>query len=268
MGKLSKYFSLLKFSLRNPKIGAEMVKIAQDVQSDSKEVLKSHTVEGISLDTFLEDFFPNTGLTKLLLKDEISELENRIKKFLESLENEKFPSQKKPYPTDYSIQEDSRLLLYALCRIIQPSIVVETGVAYGISSSYILHALKKNGKGTLYSIDDTFRPWETSEMIGAAIPDKLKENWKLIIGKSADKLKEISLLEKNIDIFLHDSLHTYKNMQFEFELMWPCIKKNGFLLSDDIADNNAFFDFYSTKKIIPNLLKNKNEKISLGILKK
>jgi hypothetical protein len=54
MSKLSKYFSLLKFSLRNPKIGAEMVKIAQDVQSDSKDVLKNHTVKGISLDTFLK----------------------------------------------------------------------------------------------------------------------------------------------------------------------------------------------------------------------
>jgi len=268
MGRISKYFSLLKFSLRNPKSGAEMIKIAQDTQSDSKEILKNHTVEGISLDRFLKDFYPNSGFTKLLLKEEISELENGIKKFLESLENEKFPSQKKPYPTDYSIQEDSRLLLYALCRIIQPSIVVETGVAYGISSSYILHALKKNGKGTLHSIDDTFRPWETSEMIGAAIPDKLKENWKLIIGKSTEKLKEISSLEKDIDIFLHDSLHTYKNMQFEFELMWPCIKKNGFLISDDISDNNAFIDFYSTKKIIPILLKNEENEISLGILRK
>ncbi len=268
MSKLSKYFSLLKFSLRNPKIGAEMVKIAQDVQSDSKDVLKNHTVKGISLDTFLKDFFPNTGLSKLLLKEEISSLENKIKTFLESLENETFPSEKKPYPTDYSIQEDSRLLLYALCRIIQPSIVVETGVAYGISSSYILHALKKNGKGTLYSIDDTFRPWETNKMIGAAIPNELRENWKLIIGKSSDKLKEISVSLKDIDIFLHDSLHTYKNMYFEFELMWPHIKKNGFLISDDISDNNAFVDFYSTKKIDPSLLKNNEEKIFLGVLKK
>tara|TARA_Y100000590_G_scaffold413793_1_gene510000 strand:+ start:434 stop:1240 length:807 start_codon:yes stop_codon:yes gene_type:complete len=268
MSKISKYFSLLKFSLRNPKSGAEMIKIAQDTQSDSKEILKKHTIEGISLDKFLEDFFPNSGLTKSLLKEEIFDLENKIKKFLKSLENEKFPSQKKPYPTDYSIQEDSRLLLYALCRIIQPSIVVETGVAYGISSSYILHALKKNGKGTLHSIDDTFRPWETSKMIGAAIPDELRENWKLVIGKSSDKLKEISLSLKDIDIFLHDSLHTYKNMYFEFELMWSYIKKNGFLLSDDISDNNAFIDFYSTKKMIPSLLKNEEEKILLGILRK
>ncbi len=105
-------------------------------------------------------------------------------------------------------------------------------------------------------------------MIGAAIPNELRENWKLIIGKSSDKLKEISVSLKDIDIFLHDSLHTYKNMYFEFELMWPHIKKNGFLISDDISDNNAFVDFYSTKKIAPSLLKNNEEKIFLGVLKK
>jgi len=268
MNKISKYFSLLKFSLKNPKSGAEMVKIAQDTQNDSKEILKNHTVKGKSLNEFLKDFFSDSRFTESVFRDEISDLEISLKKFLDSLEKEEFPSEKKPYPTDYSIQEDSRLLLYGLCRIIQPLVVVETGVAYGISSSYILHALKKNGKGTLYSIDDTFRPWETKKMIGAAIPDGLKQNWKLMIGKSSDKLKEISSSMKNIDIFLHDSLHTYKNMYFEFNLMWPCIKKNGFLLSDDISDNNAFIDFYLAKKIIPNILKNENEKNSLGILKK
>tara|TARA_Y100000590_G_scaffold460592_1_gene620242 strand:- start:126 stop:350 length:225 start_codon:yes stop_codon:yes gene_type:complete len=74
MNKISKYFSLLKFSLKNPKSGAEMIKIAQDTQSDSKDILKIHTAEGITLDTFLEDFFPNSGLTRSLLKDEISNL--------------------------------------------------------------------------------------------------------------------------------------------------------------------------------------------------
>ena len=268
MNKISKYFSLLKFSLKNPKNGAEMFKIAQDVQADSKEVLREHIVGGKLFDEFLIDNFPDCKFSKISLKKEVYDLEIKLEKFLKSLEDNEFPSKRKPYPTDYSIQEDSRLLLYGLCRIIQPSIVVETGVAYGISSSYILHALKKNGKGTLYSIDDTFRPWETKKMIGAAIPDELKENWELTIGKSSDKLKEIILSIENIDIFLHDSLHTYKNMSFEFNLMWPHIKKNGFLLSDDILDNNAFLDFYSIKKIIPELLKNQHGKISLGIIKK
>ena len=57
MNKISKYFSLLKFSLKNPKSGAEMIKIAQDTQADSKEALKIHSVKGKTLDKLFEDFF-------------------------------------------------------------------------------------------------------------------------------------------------------------------------------------------------------------------
>ena len=94
----------------------------------------------------------------------------------------------------------------------KPKIIVETGVAYGKSSSYILKALKDNGFGKLYSIDFTFRPWETKEMIGSAIPEELKENWNFNFGPSSKKLKKVLLELNTIDIFLHDSLHTFKNM--------------------------------------------------------
>jgi len=44
-------------------------------------------------------------------------------------------------------------LLYYLIRVIKPAIVVETGVASGISSLFILQALNDNDYGHLYSID-------------------------------------------------------------------------------------------------------------------
>ena len=44
------------------------------------------------------------------------------------------------------------LLQYAVVRAFQPKIIVETGVANGVSSAYILLALQANGRGTLYSI--------------------------------------------------------------------------------------------------------------------
>jgi hypothetical protein len=42
---------------------------------------------------------------------------------------------------------------YAAIRARKPSCVVETGNADGVSSSYFLPALRKNGKGKLHSID-------------------------------------------------------------------------------------------------------------------
>jgi predicted O-methyltransferase YrrM len=41
-------------------------------------------------------------------------------------------------------------------RKIKPKIVVETGVSFGITSSFILQAMEENGFGTLYSIDLLF----------------------------------------------------------------------------------------------------------------
>ena len=44
-------------------------------------------------------------------------------------------------------------LCYLACRLVEPAVVVETGVAYGVSSAYVLRALETNGRGTLHSID-------------------------------------------------------------------------------------------------------------------
>ena len=144
-----------------------------------------------------------------------------------------------------------------LCKTIKPEKIVETGVAYGLSSMYILQALKENNKGTLYSIDSVFSPWQSKETIGAAIPNELRDRWKFIFGSSSEKLKNILSDLNQIDIFFHDSLHTYKNMIFEFETSWPFITTNGFLISDDIGDNNAFYDFITKVKKSPFILSQK-----------
>lgn len=44
-----------------------------------------------------------------------------------------------------------------LVRILRPTVVIETGVANGISSAFILKALDKNNEGMLYSIDLHYR---------------------------------------------------------------------------------------------------------------
>jgi predicted O-methyltransferase YrrM len=49
--------------------------------------------------------------------------------------------------------EGACTLLYAICRILLPRIVVETGVASGFSSASMLQALEDNEVGELYSID-------------------------------------------------------------------------------------------------------------------
>ena len=106
-------------------------------------------------------------------------------------------------------------------------------------------------------------------MIGNAIPNEIQDRWKLVNGTSSEKLNELFQSIKKPDIFLHDSLHTYKNMLLEFQTAWPFIKNGGFLLSDDVIGNNAFLEFYLANNGYPTLLENEeNSKITMGIIRK
>ena len=146
--------------------------------------------------------------------------------------------------------------LYVLVRALKPDIFVETGVSGGESSTFILQAMEDNKKGKLYSVDfpqaivekglTTISPEETSS--GWLIPDYLKHRWDLTLGKSEDVLSPLLKKLGKIDIFFHDSLHTYDHMLFEYNTCWNYIKDNGILISDDIAVMNGrghspFVDF-------------------------
>ena len=133
------------------------------------------------------------------------------------------------------------LVLFALCRKVRPDTVVETGVAAGVSSAYILCALEANKHGALHSID--LPSWLGARQSGWLIPDYLRHRWQLILGSSSETLSP--LLEKlgTVDIFLHDSEHSYKNMFWEYQTAWAHLKTGGILLSHNIDVNDAFPDF-------------------------
>jgi len=263
---MSLYLNLLKYSLKNPKRGLGLLESAYQSKED-KQHLHVYDNERVEFKQSLNGLFPSTDIPFLEFDQDTISLRNHLEEFQKKLEIQKFPSIEKPYPIDYSLEEQSGMFLYSLCRIVKPKIIVETGVAYGRSSSYILQALNDNKMGKLYSIDFTFRPWESKSMIGSAIPNNLKHRWEFIFGTSAEKLKPILNKLEKIDIFLHDSLHTFKNMMFEFETAWPFIKDDGFLLSDDILGNAAFFDFYS-KFGGQHTVLSQGDKSAMGILQK
>jgi len=162
-------------------------------------------------------------------------------KFRDNLEkNRRNVGRGRSYSRGISVGAELSNILYELCRYFNPDIVVETGVARGISSSYILGALEANNKGHLYSID---MPGEEEGESGWLIPDYLKHRWHLTTGRTADKLQPLLAGLSKIDIFLHDSEHTYENMTWEFRLTWQHLKPGGLLLSHNIDYNDAFTDF-------------------------
>ena len=269
MNKSIFYLSLLKYFIKNPKNG--VVTLQSKFESlNKRKSQSSEKIQDMDMINALHLLFPNNSLSLNDLQNELNELNEHKKNFFKKIENLEYPSKEKPYPANYSMDDKSNFFIYALCRITKPNIIVETGVAYGLSSMYILHALHKNSIGKLYSFDSIFRPWESKKMIGSIIPDELKANWEFINERSSDKLKPLLNKIGKVDIFIHDSLHTYRNMMYEFKTAWPFIKNNGFLISDDISDNNAFADF-CTQNITNQSITVKQEgisKSSLGVIQK
>ncbi len=151
-------------------------------------------------------------------------------------------------------------LIYAMCRVLHPDVVVETGVASGVSTAYILEALDRNNKGRLYSVDlpvyeddlsaevpdyrtrpITFVP--LGKEVGWVVPANLRKRWILRLGSSANMLPHILKEAGSVDMFLHDSEHSFKNMMWEFETVWRELSEGGVLLADDVGMNSAFTDF-------------------------
>jgi predicted O-methyltransferase YrrM len=124
--------------------------------------------------------------------------------------------------------------LYLLVRAARPRIVVETGVLYGASSAHLLAALARNGDGTLYSLEIGRRPEEPAHEY--FVPDEVRERWRLSIGDSRWGLPAVMERTAPVDMFYHDSLHTYDHMIWEFGTALPYLAPGGLLASDDVLN--------------------------------
>src|SRR5262249_54929544 len=78
---------------------------------------------------------------------------------------------------------------------------------------------------------------------GWMVPKRLQPRWSLHLGAVETLLPNLLQQLGPIDLFVHDSLHTYEHMRFEFELAYPHLKPGGLLLADDALWNPAFLDF-------------------------
>jgi predicted O-methyltransferase YrrM len=129
--------------------------------------------------------------------------------------------------------------LYGLTRWLRPEVLVESGGFIGISSAFILKALadEKLATSKLYSIELS----EDCEQ-GALIPEDLLGGFVPMRGRIEDLLKSDRLPE-SVDMFLHDSSHSYRHMLWEFRAFWPRLRDGGLLVSHDVQMNAAFPEF-------------------------
>jgi predicted O-methyltransferase YrrM len=125
---------------------------------------------------------------------------------------------------------------------LRPRAVVETGVARGLSSRVILEALERSGAGRLWSIDIPALDATLGSQTGAAVPGWLRDRWTYVSGTSRRRLPGLLAQLGEIDLFVHDSSHTERNLRFELTRAWERMR-SGVLIADDIDRNPAFGAF-------------------------
>jgi hypothetical protein len=133
--------------------------------------------------------------------------------------------------------------IWYLTRQLRPRNVIETGVAHGVTSRFILEALERNGSGHLWSIDRPPLEREWHEQIGIAVDARVRHRWSYIRGSSRQRLPAVLSRLGEIDIFVHDSLHSERNVRFELDQAWLALRNGGAIVVDDIDVNRGFRSF-------------------------
>ena len=180
----------------------------------------------------LEERFGDVG--RVLSEPALREVEERTRRLLADIRGED------PFMRRWAADSLLARLCYLLCRLLRPRVVLETGVAYGVSSAFILRALEQNGGGVLHSVDLPPLRSGYEKSWGVAVDEGMRRRWCLHRGSSRKVLP--GLLERlgRVDLFVHDSLHTRSNMLREFGLVWPHLTGGGVLVADDVERNDAF----------------------------
>ena len=148
-----------------------------------------------------------------------------------------------PFPIAHNAAPSLARLCYALCRALRPTAVLETGVAYGVSSSFLTQALELNGEGHLHSVDREPVRASVDGYIGALVPKQLRSRWTLHRGTSRRLLPGLLPQLDGLALFIHDSQHTYRNVSWELRAVTPHLVLPAAIVVDDVAGNRAFQDW-------------------------
>lgn len=154
----------------------------------------------------------------------------------DQLENRK-RRQRLAYPVSFQVERGSAFVLYVLTRHYRPSVVLETGVANGESTFFLLAALRANGCGKLHSVD-------VSDEVGGLLAKEEREAWVLhVIDGSKAAFRRVLHEVAPVDLFIHDSDHGYWWQLFELQNALEHMSTTGIIASDDCDKSYAFIDF-------------------------
>jgi len=136
-------------------------------------------------------------------------------------------------------------LTYLLIREISPKTVVEISPFYGWSTSWILHGLRDNGLGHLYSYDQLFDfPGSSSPLTElpclSTLPEDLTKNRFTL--SEGDVREQINIPDQ-IDYLFIDSEHTAEFAKWFIRKLFPRTRKGSVVSVHDIEGNGYNDDF-------------------------
>ena len=167
------------------------------------------------------------------------------------------------HPGEYhsgAISKEDGQFLYYCVRQLKPKIIVQTGTSNGVSCAHLAMGLAHEpGDSRFGAIDmpNIYRPDDPAfhqKMVygvlippgkssGWLIPDRLLPRFECLSGNAKELLPQ--LLEKigKVDIFYHDSDHSYDHMWWEFETVLPFMNPHGIIIADNIAWSSVTWDW-------------------------
>lgn len=126
------------------------------------------------------------------------------------------------------------LLLYTYVRASKPKLIIETGVANGVTTNAIMNAAYRNQNDfALHSFDILPKAQEAYNGQGNWKFHLLNKPYKKNLVKITDKLTEV-------DMWVHDSNHGFRWQNMEYGLALSKLSAQGVLISDDIDASQAW----------------------------
>lgn len=228
-------------------------KVNNPLYDQLKKLMRGDEIPDAQWDAILKD-----AMAEAMTVPHANQIFER-KAFVESYINELQAKYGAFYRPGWVNNEDG-LFLYWAVRHLKPKVIVQTGVCNGLSSAFMMLALVKNGFGTLHVVDmppifdSKDENWKIKGKVygvlipegkssGWLVPDAYRDRFEVLNGDA--KLLLPGLLKKlgTVDLFYHDSDHTYDHMMFEFEEAKKYLTPHGVMIGDDISWNASLWDF-------------------------
>jgi predicted O-methyltransferase YrrM len=84
---------------------------------------------------------------------------------------------------------------------------------------------------------------------GWIVPDIYRDRFHVQVGDAKELLPKLVDRVDRIDLFFHDSDHTYNHMMFEFNEAMRKLVPGGVVLADDISWNASLWDFADARGV-------------------